>query len=227
MSGRAPGAPIDVVRGTLHGRARSAVRVVLLALARLLLGLRIEGLEHVPRQGAALVAANHLHNADPILIAAAYPRLLLFMAKKELFANRLLSRLLWFAGAFPVDRGKADRGAIRYAETALAQGEPVAMFPEGTRSMTGQLGSGQPGAGLLALRGAVPVLPVAITGTEVLPGNGKKGRRGPRGRPRVTIRFGAPIDVASRPGEPRISSQQATDRIMVAISALLPPEHRP
>lgn len=219
--------PDDVRRGTLHGFPRTIVRALLWLLAHLLTGFRVEGLHHVPRSGGVLVVANHLHNADPVLLAIAFPRALYVMAKRELFAHRGLARVLHIAGAFPVDRGRADRNAIRYAEAALAQGQAVAMFPEGTRSVSGRLGSGQPGAGLIALRSGAPILPVAITGTEALPGNGTKPRTGWGFRRRVVIRFGPPflLPLASDGG--RMSSQEATDRMMAAVAALLPAPYRP
>lgn len=213
-----------LVNGTLRGEARSGVRLGLMGLAKLGIDLRIQGLEHVPTSGPVLVASNHLHNADPILLAVAFPRPLYFMAKRELFANRLLGGVLRFAGAFPVDRGKADRQAIRNAETFLAHGEAVAMFPEGTRSVARKLGPGQPGAGLILIRSKAPLLPVAITGTERLPGNGAKQAEDSQGglRKTVTIRFGSIVPnstfTTSGPG----ASQAAADEIMREIARLLP-----
>jgi 1-acyl-sn-glycerol-3-phosphate acyltransferase len=161
--------------------------------------LRIEGLHHVPATGPVIVVANHLHNADPVLLAIAFPRALYVMAKRELFASWWLSKALHIAGAFPVDRGKADRNAIRYAEAALAQGQAVAMFPEGTRSESGRLGLGQPGVGLIALRTGARILPVAITGTEQLPGNGSKPRRAKPHGDRFVSASGYPSTAQDRP----------------------------
>lgn len=206
--------PRDLVRGTLRDRPRTIVRAGLIALAKPLARLRIEGLENVPREGPVLVAANHLHNADPVLLAMAFPRVLYFMAKRELFGNRAFGGLIHWAGAFPVDRGKADRAAIRHAEALLAAGHAVAMFPEGTRSRTGRLGAGQPGAGLILVRSGAPLLPAAITGTDRLPGG-----------PGVTVRFGTPRTILPEGGASRLSSQEATDRIMAAIAELLPPSY--
>ncbi len=205
----------DLTNGTLRGRPRTVVRAGLIGLAKPLVRLRIEGLENVPASGPVLVAANHLHNADPILLAMAFPRVLYFMAKRELFGNAAFGGLIRWAGAFPVDRGKADRAAIRYAETLLAEGHAVAMFPEGTRSRTGRLGPGQPGAGLILLRSGAPLLPAAITGTDKLPGG-----------PGATIRFGAPRVILPDAGTSRLSSQDATERIMAAIAELLPGSYR-
>lgn len=212
----------DIRQGTLHGRPRRLVRALLLLVAKLLIGLKVEGLHHVPDNGPVLVVTNHRHNADPVLLAIAFPRALYFMAKSELFGNRYLGTLIRFAGAFPVERQTADRKAIRYAGRVLAQGEAVAMFPEGTRSLTGRLGVGQPGAGLIALMSKAPILPVAIAGTETLPGNGLASSP-PSGRMRgATIRFGAPFLLPATSSTGRVTSQEATDAMMAAVAALLP-----
>lgn len=216
----------DIRRGTLRGFPRAVVRWLLVRLARGLTGLRIDGLQHVPISGPVVVVANHLHNADPVLLAIAFPRALYVMAKRELFERRWLAIILTVAGAFPVDRGKADRNAIRLAEAALTLGEAVAMFPEGTRSPTGTLGVGQPGVGLIALRSRAPILPVTITGTESLPGNG--GTRGPsvRRRRATAIHFGPPFVLPESVEGRRLSSKDATERIMAELAKLLPTSYQ-
>src|SRR5919202_504397 len=112
-------------------------RPPVLALLRLTIGFRIEGLENVPRDGGALVISNHLHNLDPILLVAAFPRPVQFMAKKEVFPVPVVGWIARQAGAFPIDRGAVDRAALRYAEGLLERGSLVGIFPEGTRSTTG------------------------------------------------------------------------------------------
>jgi len=203
-------------------------RLFVVPLLRLLIRFRIEGLQHVPRIGPAIVAANHLHNADPVLIIAAFTRPVLFMAKKELFAVPVVRWFVRQSGAFPVDRGRPDRQALRHAERLLHEGMLVGIFPEGTRSITGELQPPHPGVGLLIRRNPfVPVLPVAIWGTEVLPFNGAKGRKPLRGWPRVTVRIGAPITVMLRTPEGRERSpEEIADDVMLAIAQLLPEEYR-
>jgi 1-acyl-sn-glycerol-3-phosphate acyltransferase len=222
----------DYNKHTLRGRPRSVVRAVVLFLFRPLFRLNIERVETVPPEGAMLVVSNHLHNADPILTTAAFPRSIHNMAKKEAFAVPGLSPLLRFFGTFPVDRGKADRNAIRRAEGALQQGIAVGMYPEGTRSVTRSLQPAHSGAGLLALKTGVPVLPLVVTGTERLPFNGKKGKlqassKMPEaGHKGVRIYFGDPFVIPRTIGERKISSDEATEIIMVEIARLLPPDYR-
>lgn len=223
----APVADVDHARGTLRGPLRGGLRAVLLGILRPLLGVRIEGLANVPTGGGVLMVANHLHNADPILLQIAAPRPIHFMAKRELFGLPLIGAVIRRVGAFPVDRGRADRGALRAAESRLAQGVAVGMFPEGTRSRERRLQPALPGAALVALRAGVPILPVAITGSERLPGNGAKGRAG-GGRGGVVIRFGAPVVLGGErgAGSGRSRVEEATRQMMLAIAALLPGEYR-
>lgn len=201
-------------------------RKVVVPLLRLAIGLRIEGLENVPRQGGALMISNHLHNSDPILLVAAYPRPIFFMSKKEVFGVPVVR---WFArqsGAFPIDRGHADRGALRQAEFHLAEGMIVGVFPEGTRTTTGGLKEVFPGVALIAQRAKCPIIPTAIFGTETLPLNGAKGRRRGSGRTQVTVRIGRPFTLPERrPGEPRPDLAMLTDAMMIEVAKLLPPRY--
>lgn len=218
----------DLSRGTLRGRPFRVTRAAVVALLRAVVGLRIEGLERVPPTGGLLVICNHLHNADPILLAASFPRPLHFMAKKELFAIPVVGPIIRGVGAFPVDRGRADRWALRRAEATLAQGIAVAMFPEGTRSTTGALQVAHPGAALLALRSGVPVIAMGITGTERLPGNGRKGvgRRRARWARGTRVRFGEPFSVPREVDGRRLTADDAIARMMAELAAVLPPAYR-
>ena len=174
--------------------------------------LRVEGVERVPDQGPVLLVSNHRSVLDPPLIAVAQlPGRLHFMAKKELFRGPfgwLISR----GGAFPVDRGGADRDAIRTAREVLAAGECLLMFPEGTRSRTDALGAAWPGAGSLGLAEGVTVIPVGVTGSDTWRRTG------------VVVRFGPPIDLSGLEGSKGARSQAAADAMMDGIRALVGPE---
>jgi 1-acyl-sn-glycerol-3-phosphate acyltransferase len=217
----------DLLAGTLHGTPRTTLRAILLAAVRTLLPLRLIDEHLVPRQGPLLVVANHLSNADPVLLELAFPRPLFFMGKSELFQNPLFRTILRWFGGFPVVRGTPDRAALRHAERALRQGIAVGLFPEGGRSRTGALVRGYPGSGLLALQTSVPVLPVAIYGTEFFPVNGEMPPRRPRGIARgVTVRFGEPFHIPARVDGRRVTSEEATRLMMVRIGGLLPARYR-
>ena len=237
MSERRPAAPAsparepvgDLTRGTLRGPAFRVVRWVLLALLRPLVGMRIEGLDRIPRSGPILVVCKHVHNADPVLLSVAFPRPVHFMAKKELFTVPIIGWVISRVGSFPVDRGKADRSALRHAEAALSQGIAVGMFPEGTRSTTGALQRAHPGAALLAVRSGAPVIPMVVVGSEALPLNGTKGRRPPAsGRRRwdVRIRIGEPFTLPREVDGHKLDTETATEQMMVALARLLPPKYR-
>jgi 1-acyl-sn-glycerol-3-phosphate acyltransferase len=222
----------DVGRHTLRGRPRRLVRGVLYALFWVIIGFRVKHVDRAPATGPVIVVSNHLHNADPILTEVAFPRTIHYMAKKEVFGVPVVRWIVRWVGAFPVDRGKADRSAIRRANAALQQGIPVGLFPEGTRSPTRALRQAHAGAGLLALTSGAPVLPLIITGTEKLPFNGKRGRiqaqsamphSGHRG---VRILFGEPFLIPRQIDGRRVTSDEATEIIMIEIARRLPPDYR-
>jgi 1-acyl-sn-glycerol-3-phosphate acyltransferase len=217
----------DLLDGTVHGPLRAALRRVLLAVIGPLLGLRLIGVENVPPEGPLLVASNHLSNADPLILELAFPRPLFFMGKTELFHNPVFRWFLRRFGGFPVERGTADRAALRHAHTVLSQGIAMGIYPEGGRSRTGALVAGQRGAGLLALQSGAPVLPVAIYGTEFFPVNGEMPPRRPKDIARgVTVAFGRPFRVPERVDGRRVASDEATRLIMERIAELLPERYR-
>lgn len=225
-----PGDHGDLLAGKLRGRGFTALRAVLLVLCRILFGMRVHGLNNVPAEGPLIVVSNHLHNADPLLVCVACPRPLHFMAKKELMTVPVIGRIIRFGGGFPVDRGKADRQAIVMAEARLRQGIAVGMFPEGTRSVSRTIERALPGAGLIALRGNAPILPVAIVGSERIPFNGAKQFKGERNRMErrkgVTITFGEPFMLEPKPDGKRMSADEAVNMSMERVATMLPEEYR-
>lgn len=215
----------DLRRRRLQGWYFHLARYVLFGWLWLLTGFRVSGLRNVPRSGPLIVVANHLHNIDPLVVAVALPRPLHIMAKAELFRIPVLGSLLDLSGAFPVERGRADRRAIRRAEATLAQGLAFGIFPEGTRSVTGAMMKPLAGAALIALRSGAPVLPVAVTGTEYLPVNGSKAPKR-RYRRSVRVTIGEPFTVPRSVDGQRLTSEGATDMMMRAVARLLPEQYR-
>lgn len=132
----------------------------------LFLGLKLEGVHNLPDNGPVIIASNHISNWDPIFIAIAVKRPIHYMAKAELFDNRLLGRFLYEVNAFPVKRGTVDRRAIRDALNILKKGQVLGMFPEGTRNIEGEEMKYQSGVAMLALKTGSPVVPVACCGTK-------------------------------------------------------------
>ncbi|HRA48103.1 MAG TPA: lysophospholipid acyltransferase family protein [Thermomicrobiales bacterium] len=228
---RDPLSKAAIERGTLRGIWRRIVRRIVLVLWFLLFRLRLKHVERVPRKGGILLVGNHIHNADPILLSAAYPEPVHFMCKKEAFNYPILKVFLNMVGAFPVDRGRSDRFAIKRALAALNNGIAVGMFPEGTRSRVFALQQAHPGAGMLALSAGAIVQPVAITGTERLPFNGAKGKatgdlvKDP-GHPGSQILFGEPFRIPREIDGRRVTADEASEIMMIEIARLLPADYR-
>jgi 1-acyl-sn-glycerol-3-phosphate acyltransferase len=158
---------------------------------------KVEGLENVPDSGAAILASNHLAVADSFYLCLVVRRRITYLAKAEYFTGTGLKGWFsrWFytaAGQVPIDRADADaaHSALSTAERLLKQGKLLGMYPEGTRSPDGRLYKGKTGLARLALQSGVPVIPVAMIGTDVVnPPGSKMWRFG-----RVTVKFGEPMD---------------------------------
>jgi len=207
-----------VITRFLRGLMRFMTRTYLVGL------FTVEGTENVPRTGGLVVCGNHFATLDPPMVPAFLPRPDSWsMAKSEYFRKPWQRFLFTAYQAFPVVRHTADRVALRRAFDLLKDGQVLVIYPEGTRVESGTLSDPEPGAGFIAQRSGCPVLPVALTGTrECLP----KGAIWPRRVP-VKIRFGRPFVIATkRASGERISHQDASDAIMLAIAELLPPEKR-
>jgi 1-acyl-sn-glycerol-3-phosphate acyltransferase len=125
---------------------------------------RAFGQRHIPDEGGALLVANHQSFMDPVLVCIALQRECQFMARDSLFRNKAFRWLIESLHAFPVRRGAADVGAIKETLRRLKQGKIVVMFPEGTRTPDGRIGSILPGLDAVARKANVPIVPVLIDG---------------------------------------------------------------
>lgn len=169
--------------------------------ARLFYGLRVSGVENVPREGGAVVACNHVSGWDPPIVGVSVYRRLDFMAKKELFERPLSRAVMLGLRAFPVDREAQDIGAIKEALRRLQAGHAVGIFVQGTRSEGGA--AALDGASFLAQRAGVPLVPAAIW---------REGRA-------FRVAFGEPLEAAGRTRE---EARELTSALMGRIGDLLP-----
>jgi 1-acyl-sn-glycerol-3-phosphate acyltransferase len=188
---------------------------------RLLFRPKVTGLEHIPRHGGAIIAANHVSFLDPLLLPLVVPRRrVMFLTKVKYIDKPLLRWFLSGAGVIPVatDDPRTVSEAVTAAVEVVRSGRLVGIFPEGTRSPDGRLHQGKTGVARIALESGAPVIPVGITGTDLA---FPRGARLPRPRS-VRIAFGPPIRFAV-PGDKVRSaslSRTATGQVMVAIRDL-------
>lgn len=171
-------------------------------------GYRYFGTPRVPRTGGVLLASNHQSNFDPVLVGIALDRPIHFMARDTLFSIPGFRTVIRALNAFPVRRATADLEAMREALRRLKAGNPVLMFPEGTRTSNGEIGTVHAGVVLLAARAGVPIVPVVIDGAfEAWP----RHQTFPR-RHRLRVLFGNPIAVPSA---------EARDRVLQELTSAL------
>ncbi|PYZ99185.1 1-acyl-sn-glycerol-3-phosphate acyltransferase [Alteribacter lacisalsi] len=169
--------------------------------------VRVIGRENIPADGGVLLCSNHINNLDPPFLGAFLKRDTRYMAKSELFTKPVLKGLLPKLGAFPIRRGMSDRQALRTGLGLLKEEEMIGVFPEGTRSRTGELGKGLAGIGFFALRSRAEVVPAAITGSY-------------KPFSRLTIVYGKPVNM-EKLREEKVSAEEATEAIMEEIRGLL------
>ncbi len=194
-------------------------------LLRVVFRPQTEGVENVPTEGPAILASNHLSYADWLFMPLTVPRRVTFAAKAEYFTSPGIKgwfQKLFFSGAgqVPIDRSGASaaEGALTTAKRILADDDLFGIYPEGTRSHDGRLYRGKTGVARLALETGVPVIPVAVVGTDVVAPPGKKF--GSFTRP--VVRFGKPLDFERYEGleNDRYILRSVTDEIMYEIMRL-------
>ena len=175
---------------------------------------RVVGLDNVPTKGAFIAVSNHASNFDPPMLAVSVCRPVAFMAKEELFRVPILKQIIQTYGAYPVQRGKGDRAAIRAALTALKAGWGVGIFLQGTRTKDGLVTQPKTGAALIAAKAQVPLIPMSLIGTEKI-FDGKSPI--PKPVP-VTLRIGEAI--APPPKTTKANLMQITQICAERINAL-------
>ena len=192
-------------------------------LIRLTMRTKITGLENFPRHGPAIVAFNHLGDADAILLFATLPfSPIEGIGKIELYEHWLVGPVFRAYGIIWVHRGRPDRRAIRAALDGLAQGRMVALAPEGRQSVTGALEQGEQGAAFLALKSGAPIVPVALTGLENnhVFGHLKRWKRAP-----ASLTVGKPFFLKEDADRQKMI-REGTQQIMEALASLLPESYR-
>jgi len=141
-------------------------------LARVASRLKVYGAERVPTAGGVVVACNHFSWLDPLVLGAASPRTLYYMAKVEAHSVPGLGAVLRSFGCFPVRRGESDREAVRTMRQIVRDGLALGLFVEGTRQHSGAPGTVQPGAAMVAIQEGVSIIPAAVHGSQTWkPGN--------------------------------------------------------
>lgn len=187
----------------LYSFAKAFVYGVLKPIYR----FEVIGRENFPSEGGVLLCSNHIDNLDPPVVGINAPRPVHFMAKEELFSVPVLGKLVPHLNAFPVKRGMSDREALRKGLGILKEGKVLGLFPEGTRSKTGQLGKGLAGAGFFALRSDAYVMPCAIIGPY-------------KAFSKLKVVYGKPIEMREL-RERKASAEETTDVIMEEIRKLV------
>jgi 1-acyl-sn-glycerol-3-phosphate acyltransferase len=203
------------------------LKAILWPLFRLLFRWRIEGSEHVPSSGPAVLAANHQSFCDSLFLPLALRRRLTFLAKAEYFDSKKTAWFFRAAGQIPIRRGggSASERALETARSeVLGKGRLLCLYPEGTRTLDAYVHKGRTGVTRLSRECGVPIIPVGVVGTvEVQPVNSKFMRPFKR----VTIRFGKPMEMAApvNPDDPmeghdHTECRSFTDSLMREIARL-------
>lgn len=188
---------------TIYTFARSVVNMIYKPLYR----IETIGQENIPKVGSVLLCSNHISNFDPIVVGITTPRPVHFMAKEELFRVPLFGKFVPYLNAFPVKRGMSDREALRKGLAILKEDSVLGLFPEGTRSKTGELGEGLAGAGFFATRSQALIVPCAVIGPY-------------KAFNKLKVVYGKPVDF-SEYRKNKISADEATKIIMEEIRKLI------
>jgi 1-acyl-sn-glycerol-3-phosphate acyltransferase len=210
--------PLTRTRRAFRAFARGLMKTLVVLCLRPV----VQGMENFPKTGSVLVVVNHLGDADSALLLSELPFAADALGKVELYSFPVLGKLMDWYGIIWLHRGRPDRRAMHAALQGLAEGRTIVMAPEGRYTRIGGLEEGGHGAAFLALKADVPILPMALTGTqnEYVYGHLRRLRRAP-----VTLTVGRPFRLAAR-ADRRQTLRQGTRQIMETLADLLPPEYR-
>lgn len=189
------------------------VRYTVWGIYKLFYNFHIEGIENIPQDRPLVMASNHRSYADPVILTMPMKRPVTYMAKEELFKNKLFGWFITKLGAFPVKRGAGDMQVIDDSIAILNSGRNLVIFPEGTRSKDGKVGKGKTGVALIAAKSGADVIPCGI----IFEGEKLKFRS------KLTLRFGKVIpaeEIAVEDASPK-SLKGVKKRIMEAITELV------
>jgi 1-acyl-sn-glycerol-3-phosphate acyltransferase len=201
---------------TRFGRFQPAAKRIIGPLVEWWYRLEVTGAEHLPPSGPVIVAANHRSMLDIPVLVVGCPRPIAFMGKQELFGDPFRRLFFLETGGFPVRRDIFDLKAIDFAMALLQRGDCVGLYPEGTRSKSGEMLPFLRGTAWIALRAGVPIVPCGLVGTgRPAPGAGK--------RKRVRVSFGPPIPVEHepRPKARKERAEELTGHLMRSVMELL------
>lgn len=159
-------------------------RNILTIIFKLIYRVNIYNIDNIPLKGNIIICSNHISNLDPITLAVSVPRQVHFMAKKELFKNKLLGRILKEVGAFPVDRQGTDLSAIKKSLKVLKDDNALGIFPEGTRVKKKEESKVKPGIAMISIKSKSPIIPIYIKSTYKL-------------FTKIDVFIGSPIDLSN------------------------------
>lgn len=215
---------IDLLRPKRRSPLYVVMRAILRVVLRVAFRLEVVGVENIPRHGGAIIAPNHRSLIDHPAVGVSTDRQIWFMGKSELFRHPLAARFLRAMNSFPVNRGKPDRASLQKCLELLDAGELVGIYPAGTREPDSRFEGLEDGFTYIALKSGVPIVPVALSGTEsVLP----HGRRFPR-FVKIRILIGEPFRLGRRHagmlprGKIREATQEAKRRLDAVMDELEP-----
>ena len=194
------------------------VKTIFFILFKIFWKIEITGSDNIPKKGSLIVASNHVSYLDPVIVGISMKRKVHFIAKKEVFSTVLGNLFFRQLNAFPVDRDKIDMAALKNALNVLQQGEILGIFPEGTRSMNGELKEFKLGIIKIAMKAGSPILPVGIIGVYKIYPRGKKLPT--LFKHKIIVRFGSPICFSTQKTKDRIYQKEELNLLSKKIKEL-------